>query len=83
MFLFPFDIKNYKADCRRLISQKGAAPYELSCADRFILSKKQMSNKKKIKRHRTDVENRLDFFLSLGYTLKDILFDNMRTRGSE
>lgn len=83
MFLFPFDIENYKADCRRLINQKGADPYELPCADRFILSKKQMGNKKKIKRHRADVETQLDFFLSLGYTLKDILFDNMRTRGSE
>ncbi len=83
MFLFPFDIENYKADCRRLINQKGADPYELPCADRFILSKKQMANKKIIRRRRADVENRLDFFLSLGYTLKDIIFDNMRTRGSE
>lgn len=56
MFLFPFDIENYKADCRRLINQTGADLYELPCADRFILSKKQMGNKKKIKRHRADVE---------------------------
>ena len=82
MFLFPFDIENYKADSRMLIKM-GLDPYKLPCADKFVLSKKQLGNKKRMKQHWNAVEDQLDFFLSHGYTLKDIIFDNTRSKGLE
>lgn len=82
MFLFPFDIENYKRDCRKLV-KIGFDPYLLPFSDCYLLSKKQMGNRKRMKYRWEYYEDQLDFFLSQGYTLKDIVYDNMRTKGMQ
>lgn len=82
MFLFPFDIENYKRDCRKLV-KIGFDPYLLPFSDCYLLSKKQLGNGKRMKDRWEYYEDQLDFFLSQGYTLKDIVYDNMRTKGMQ
>lgn len=82
MFLFPFDIENYKRDCRKLI-KIGLDPYTLPFSDLFLLSKWQLGNRKQMKYRWDYYENQLDYILDQGYTLKDIVYDNMRTKGMQ
>lgn len=82
MFLFPFDIENYKRDCRKLATM-GFDPFMLPFADCYLLSKKQMDNRRRMKQRWAFYENQLDCYLNRGYTLKDIVYDNMRTKGMQ
>ena len=77
LFLFPFDVKNYKSDLLREAKNHRMVSF-YPFAEKFVPAK--YIDKQIVKERRLAVEKALDSMCSLGYSYEDLTNDNFRSK---